>query len=99
MTWKLWSLIFFVGLVTGPALAVSMSPPLGGDVMLVIVPPWVDADRAIVAAGGEPIGPVRALFGQFAVGRSPDFLTEVRTNGAWAVADGRVLAQLCGVKR
>lgn len=97
MTWKLWALVLFIGLVTGPALSVSMSAPEPGGIMLVIVPPWIDGNSAVEAAGGTPVGPVQALFGQFATAPSADFVTRVEARGAWAVMDGAALARICGV--
>ena len=63
--------------------------------VLVLVPPWTDADALVAAAGGRVIGPARAPFAVLADGGA-GFAERLRLNGAWAVADGAGIARLCG---
>jgi hypothetical protein len=70
-------------------------PAAGGGPVLVLLPPWTDADAIVTSAGGRLIGPVRAPFAVLAEGGA-SFPEQVRQGGAWAVADGAVVARICG---
>lgn len=80
-----------------PVVMLTGRPALPGQIALVIVPPWAASGGAaavVQAAGGQEVGPRRAPFAVLAVLDAPD---SARQHGAWAVLDGRALAQICGV--
>ncbi|NNK15814.1 MAG: hypothetical protein HKP51_02795 [Sulfitobacter sp.] len=85
-----------VGL-SAPILSLASSRPVPGDVALVIAPPWVAREAIVAAAGGQPVGPSSMPLGLLAQSDSPDFADNLRSAGAWFVADGRPVALLCGV--
>ncbi|NEX47946.1 hypothetical protein [Pseudotabrizicola algicola] len=74
------------------------SPPRGGGPLLVVLPPWADADRVITQAGGQRIGPVAAPFAVLAQSDHPLFVVRLMQSGVWAVRDGRQIAQICGAR-
>ena len=87
-----------VVLLTLPLAVVSGAQALPNEIALVIAPPWAAAGgpaAVVQAAGGREIGPNRAPFAVLAVLDAPD---AARRHGAWAVLDGRAVAQICGVR-
>lgn len=91
-------LFFACALITilAPGLMVLSAPPRLGGPVLVVLPPWVDADSTLRAAGGQAIGPAAAPFAVLAQFESATFEQSLRAQGAWAVRDGTTLARLCG---
>ena len=96
------------GLLLATALAVALGVslalpfvahlPEAGSPVLVVAPPWsAGAESMVLQAGGHPLGPGSAPFAVLA--GFPDVIPveALRQLGAWAIADGRVLATLCGV--
>ncbi len=84
-------------LLVGPIGLLAASPAVPGAVALVVAPPWAaegGADGVVRAAGGQPVGPTAAPFATLAVLQEPG---SVRLHGAWAVFDGRFIAQICGM--
>lgn len=82
-----------------PALAIIAAPLPADGPRLVIYPPWEDGPALIQRAGGDPVGPYTAPMGLLAF--APDgaeFDRRLRAAGAWAVIDGRPIAQACGVE-
>jgi hypothetical protein len=75
----------------------ALARPPVGPIALVIAPPWIDFERAILAAGGTLIGPVQAPFARLAQSDGADFVPILLSKGIWAVVDGSAIAQLCGV--
>jgi hypothetical protein len=94
---KLAMFILVIGSLILPTTLVMARPVQQGDIVVVIVPPWKNADSVIEHAGGQLVGPWRAAFGQFALSPDPDFIPSLRQSGAWAVLNGNALAYLCGV--
>ena len=90
-------LMFAACLASGPLLAIAGAPPpvMPEKPVLVILPPWRSAEPLVQAAHGRIIGLARAPFGVLAVGEGADFAKQLIAGGAWAVRDGRALAQLC----
>jgi len=91
-------LFFACALVTvlAPGLMILSVPPLAGAPVLVVLPPWADADHILRAAGGQAIGPVAAPFALLAQSEAANFVQSLHAQGAWAVRDGASLARLCG---
>ena len=84
------------GLVAvGVGSLVTALPAPEGDLLLVLVPPWIGAEELVLAAGGQITGPISAPLSVFATGTTPDRL---RAAGAFLVADGRLAARLCGME-
>lgn len=85
-------------LCTGPVLAIATVEPVAGDVVLVVAGPFSDVDTLVEQSGGRIIGPASGTFGTFATSPDPTFFDQLEANGAWAVTDGTLIAQLCGVE-
>ncbi|MEJ6394936.1 hypothetical protein V8J82_16850 [Gymnodinialimonas sp. 2305UL16-5] len=88
--------LFCVALVV-PVSVLTM-PAQAGEVVLVIAPPWSETGGAaeiVAALSGRFVGPVEAPFGVLAVLDAPDLAREY---GAWLVLDGRLVAQICGLR-
>lgn len=86
-------LVGLVALGLGSALAALPAPE--GDLLLVLIPPWIGAEEVVHAAGGQITGPLSAPLSTFATGTTPDRLLAA---GAFWVADGRLAARLCGLE-
>ena len=82
--------------LTGPLLPLLSLKGRAGDLLLVVAPPWRQTLAVIDAAGGRPIGPGSAAFGQFATSDDVEFAARLRSSGAWLVLDGMAVATLCG---
>lgn len=90
--------ILLVGVIciSVPVMALGRAAPIASnDPLLVIVPPWLDAQAIVQDAGGDVIGLDHALFGVLAHGPDEGFAQAVLHAGAWAVRDGTLLAALC----
>lgn len=84
------------GLVAvGSASLILALPAPKGDLLLVLVPPWIGANEVVLAAGGQITGPLSAPLSVLAIGTTPDRLLAA---GAFWVADGRLAARLCGLE-
>ena len=82
-------------LVAGPATILSAAAPRGeSGLHLVLVPPWHDSGALIAAAGGQPVGPVRAAFGHLVSAAHPDFRARAAGLGL-LVLDGQRLGFIC----
>jgi len=89
--------LILLAVLSGPAVAVgSLSAPTGGPV-LVILPPWVDREGLLAAAGLRDIGPVQPPFAVLAARGDDSDWPDATSLGAWGVFDGTSIAQLCGV--
>ncbi len=88
----------FLLVVAGPVMALATAPRADGDVMLVIVPPWLDSGAMVSALGGRVIGPERAPFGVLIQSDHPDLAHTAQAAGAWWVVPADALAAICGVK-
>ncbi len=84
----------------GPALltVASAAAPGHDGPVLVIVAPWRSGASIVEAAGGQPLGISEAPMGVLARFADPDFIARLSDAGAWAVLDGRALAEICGVE-
>ena len=91
------SLMFLLSLVAAPRAVVLSSTPVPGAPVLVVFAPGSDGAARIAAAGGRDIGPERAPMGYLAVSENVDFQQRLEDEGAWVVADGAMLARICGV--
>ena len=90
-------LILLTGL-SGPLLALAASPaPEDAGLRLVVHAPWTDATALAAETRVRMVGPVSAPFGFLALSEGPSQDHQLRKYGAWAVLDGRRLAQFCGV--
>ncbi len=99
-------LIFVLSLTVAPVAAfVAASPPGGAGPVLVLMPPWADADRLVGRAGGWVVGPLRAPFAVLATTQRPGtakddaFSARLMRNGAWAVRAPGLLASICGMEK
>ena len=84
-----------IGLIT-PLASLAISRPVSGQVTLVIAAPWDDAHAIARRAGGKVIGLAGVTFAGLAQSDNPEFAAQLRTNGAWVVSDGRLMAKYCG---
>ncbi|WP_375174156.1 hypothetical protein [Pseudooceanicola sp.] len=82
--------------LAGPVLPLVSARGSAGDLLLVVVPPWRDAQDVIAAAGGRPVGPVRGILGHLAMSGGADFHARLGSAGAWLVLDGAAVSALCG---
>jgi hypothetical protein len=81
-----------------PALGLLGVPVATDSPRLVVFAPWQDGVALVQQAGGQPVGPLRAPMGILAYAPdTPGFDTRLRQQGAWAIVNGDVLAQLCGL--
>ncbi|MGH1330195.1 MAG: hypothetical protein ACRBBK_04890 [Paracoccaceae bacterium] len=64
--------------------------------VIVVVPPWKDANKIIAAGGGRIVAPQKAPFAVLAYSEDPAFSTQVVSAGAWSVINSAALAQICG---
>ncbi|MEM9552435.1 MAG: hypothetical protein AAGA05_14745 [Pseudomonadota bacterium] len=81
-----------------PALAILAAPLPEDGPRLVLYPPWVDGADLVQQAGGDSIGPYRAPMGVLAFASDSEaFDRRLRAAGAWAVIDGTIIANLCGL--
>jgi hypothetical protein len=78
-------------------MALPTGPADAGRPVLVIAPPWVDREGMLARAGGTPLPGGTASFALLAVFSRPGFREVLMGTGAWYVADGSVLARICGV--
>ncbi|MFN3844455.1 MAG: hypothetical protein ACK4RZ_01370 [Paracoccaceae bacterium] len=92
-------------LLTGTAISLTLLAPMGiavggapraGMPVLVILPPWADAEAIVARAGGQNISPVAAPFATIASSEDPAFAARLQNLGVWAVRDASRLSQLCG---
>lgn len=98
MTVYLYSLCVFVGLISGPLLAVLSEPPAhDGPVLVISLVPGL-REQIIERAGGRIVGPQQAAFGSFATSNDPNFVQNLQASDVWFVVNGRRIAKLCGVE-
>ncbi|MEM1316564.1 MAG: hypothetical protein AAGI51_18545 [Pseudomonadota bacterium] len=82
-------------LVVG-GVALAGQPPRDDAPMLVVAPPWGDAEAVARAAEARPVGlPSRRAV---LVAPEPGLAARLQAAGAWWLADGAALAALCGVR-
>lgn len=81
-----------------PVGALVAAPPKAGTPVIVIVPPWLDADKMVSLAGGQIVGPTSAPLAVLAFSDDPSFVKNLLLSGALGVRDGSLMANLCGVK-
>ncbi|KPA20487.1 hypothetical protein shim_34770 [Shimia sp. SK013] len=85
-------------IVLAPVLAVATGPVDVSEPVVVVAGPGVDLIQIIEKSGGAVIGLENAPLGALGYSDDPKFAENLRANGAWAVWDGRTIAELCGVK-
>lgn len=83
--------------IAGP-LATTLRPPgPETDLRLVVVAPWQDGARMVEKAGGRLIGPKQIAFARLVHTDNPTaFDRAVRRAGSIWIADGAILARICG---
>ena len=81
----------------GPVLSIAAAEPDTGDLVLVIAAPFADMTSLVDLSGGRIVGPNTGVIGALAISDSPAFFETLKENGAWGVADGNLIAQLCGI--
>lgn len=96
MQYLLPSALFLAIVAGGPLLALASLPAAKGDLLLVVLPPWRDAESVLATAGGRPLGVSPTSFAQLAAAMRPDFAERALRAGAWAVLDGRRQISFCG---
>lgn len=91
--------LIFAGLSLGflAPFGAALARPPNGPIALVIAPPWMDTAGIIAAYGGRLIGPFQSPFAVLAESADPEFSNNLLASGIWAVRDGSVVAQLCGI--
>lgn len=89
------SLSFILTLIA-PAWVALAQPALPGRPVVVIFPPWIDADALVQRAGGQIIGPSLAPLAALASSDQPTFAARLRSLGAWTVRDASRIVQICG---
>lgn len=90
-------LMGLMGVFAAPVGVLVSAPVTDGQAMLIIAAPWVDTSEIIRKAGAAQIGPQSAPLGALAYSEESGLENRLREAGAWAVLDGRVISQLCGV--
>lgn len=83
-------------LLAAPLAVLSQAPDPDAGLYLLLAPPWRDAEAIARAAGGWPVGPVRAPLGLMVEAPSPGFPARAAALGARAI-DGRSILVLCKV--
>lgn len=91
------SFVCAAALCAGPVLSITATEPVAGDVVLVIASPFSDIKTLVEQSGGRILGPETGAIGSLAISDNSAFFDELKEHGAWAVTDGGLLAQLCGV--
>ncbi|AML51612.1 hypothetical protein [Falsihalocynthiibacter arcticus] len=89
-------LMCVLGLLAAPAAVVLSAPVTEGQVMLIVAPPWQNAQDIILRAKADSVGPKTAPFAAFAASDTPGLEARLKHAGAWAVLDGQIISQLCG---
>jgi hypothetical protein len=89
--------VISAALCTGPVLALANAKPVPGEVTLVLASPGAEISELVAESGGRLVGPVTGFIGALAISTDPTFHSELKSNGAWFVFNGKQLAQLCGV--
>lgn len=94
-------------LLTAAAIAVMCSPalilliqetPQAGEAALVIAPPWGASAAEIAAMSGvQEIAPERAPMGVLVMLENAQSVERLYSQGAWLVADGRKVLELCAI--
>jgi hypothetical protein len=108
--WSVAGMVLAAGLVAPIATLVAAQPQAGAP-LLVIIPPWRDADGVLADARMRPASPVRAPFAVLATPLAPDVAppgspadpddgralkrSALRASGAWAVLGAGSLSFLC----
>lgn len=92
------ALALLTAFVMAPVLALATAKVDETEPVIVVAGPGGEPARIIHAAGGWVVGPVNAPFGALGFSDLSGFAEKLKANGAWAVLDGRVFADLCGVK-
>ncbi|MGB3245144.1 MAG: hypothetical protein WBB25_11455 [Sulfitobacter sp.] len=85
-----------VFLVAAPLAVKSLGQPAVPASFIVLTVPWADPAPDIIAAGGSPLGPQRALFGMLATADEPDFAARLGINGFWVLKNSGFSRFLCG---
>ncbi len=100
MTARILSCLFFIlAFTAGPVAVMVSSPGRDGQPVLVVTAPWGPTPEQVIhKAGGDIIGPETAFLGLFAASSDPSFRKNLKTAGALAVLDARLLANICGVE-
>lgn len=92
-------LFLLLALTAGPVAIMASSPGRDGQPVLVVTAPWGPTPEQVIhKAGGDVIGPETAFLGLFATSSDPSFRHNLKTAGALAVLDARLLANICGVE-
>ena len=94
MKFALFLVVLGLALPSAALLQASLAPLEPDSPVLVVHPPWVDTSALLDQAGGREIGPLSATFGVLALGGS-GFAEKLQAAGAWAVLNGRLIAELC----
>lgn len=93
----LYALMGFL-VLAGPLAALLRPVEAGSDLRLLIVAPWQDGAQIVQAAGGQVVGPLSTSFALLVqVSEASNFDQIARAAGTLWIADGKPLAQLCGV--
>lgn len=83
--------------VIGPVAALLSSEAEVGEPVLVVHVLGAEAEAVVAEHNGRTLGPVSAPFGLLAISDDPVFLEQLRGVPGLMLADGRFIAQLCGV--
>ncbi|QDC09013.1 hypothetical protein FHY55_07035 [Oceanicola sp. D3] len=86
----------FIGTIAITPVAAILAAPVADGPVLIVLPPWADAEAVLAASGGRLIGPTRAPFAMLAAYPSPTAARSAPGHGAWAVFNGGAIALLCG---
>ena len=94
------SILLFLLLAVAPTLTVlrGLPPPVPGEPVVVVAPPWRDAEALAQAAGGIPLAPGRLPFLALSYAPEGDHAAELRRAGAWAALPARLSSLLCGAR-
>lgn len=89
--------VLCLNLLLAPVALVAAAPPQLGAPLVVVVPPWGDADAAdvIAMAGGQVFGPEQPVLARVAVYDDPAFLDRLDAHGALFVLSAARLDAIC----
>ncbi|WP_390912131.1 hypothetical protein [Pseudosulfitobacter sp. SM2401] len=79
-----------------PMMVQGATAPRLGVPIIVLASPWRDPTDTIIAAGGDPIGPTRALFGVFATSHNPEFRETLWAAGHVSFGSHALATFFCG---
>ncbi|OCX61046.1 hypothetical protein BFP70_16465 [Thioclava sp. SK-1] len=92
---KLEILVTLSSLIIAPLAHLSATRPDTPGLLLVVMPPWVDASSVAHAAKAQIVGPTRAPFGVQIVVETMSQIDALSNAGAWFILDAEKAKWIC----